>query len=288
MPWTHQLSLGFRLEYLRRARQPTPVFLPGESHGHTHLVGYSSWGSQSRTWLKWLSMHACTRIFVSELLMPQKPYSQHYQCIFLSGYWHVLGGWICQFRGRWGQTTQNKEALLHFGFRVRTVMWKVRVLNPCFAEWERSVFQILKSFHLYVKSEPWRSEIESDYFEPWCWEERLWPKESSHSAGNGKSLQFGSRGVGGRGRGEGELRREGARKGVISGVFLFLPLSSCLLVKGSMSGKEGQIVNTSQRSWGESVKRVWTPTPRSELERAPWVVPPGREEKGGGELLQGA
>ena len=46
----------------------------------------------------------------------------------------------------------------------------------------------------------------------------------------------------------GELRREGARKGVILGVFLFLPLSSCLLVKGSMSGKEGQIVNTSQRS----------------------------------------
>ena len=24
--------------------QPTPVFLPGESHGHSSLVGYSSWG----------------------------------------------------------------------------------------------------------------------------------------------------------------------------------------------------------------------------------------------------
>ena len=27
----------------RRAWQPTPVFLPGESHGHRSLVGYSPW-----------------------------------------------------------------------------------------------------------------------------------------------------------------------------------------------------------------------------------------------------
>ena len=28
----------------RRASQPTPVFLPGESHGQRSLVGYSLWG----------------------------------------------------------------------------------------------------------------------------------------------------------------------------------------------------------------------------------------------------
>ena len=28
----------------RRAWQPTPVFLPGESHGQGSLVGYSLWG----------------------------------------------------------------------------------------------------------------------------------------------------------------------------------------------------------------------------------------------------
>ena len=27
----------------RRTRQPTPVFLPGESHGQRSLVGYSPW-----------------------------------------------------------------------------------------------------------------------------------------------------------------------------------------------------------------------------------------------------
>ena len=28
----------------RRARQPNPVFLPGETHGQRSLVGYSPWG----------------------------------------------------------------------------------------------------------------------------------------------------------------------------------------------------------------------------------------------------
>ena len=32
--------------FWRRAWQPTPVFLPGESHGQRSLQGYSSWGRQ--------------------------------------------------------------------------------------------------------------------------------------------------------------------------------------------------------------------------------------------------
>ena len=35
----------------RRAWQPTPVFLPGESHGRRSLVGYSPRGHKSQTWL---------------------------------------------------------------------------------------------------------------------------------------------------------------------------------------------------------------------------------------------
>jgi len=30
--------------YWRREWQPTPVFLPGESHGQRSIVGYSPWG----------------------------------------------------------------------------------------------------------------------------------------------------------------------------------------------------------------------------------------------------
>ena len=36
-PWVGKISW-------RRAWQPTPVFLPGESHGQRSLVGYSPWG----------------------------------------------------------------------------------------------------------------------------------------------------------------------------------------------------------------------------------------------------
>jgi len=32
----------------RRAWQPTPVFLPGESHGQRSLVGYSPWDRRVR------------------------------------------------------------------------------------------------------------------------------------------------------------------------------------------------------------------------------------------------
>ena len=43
----------------RRAWQPTPVPLPGESHGQRSLAGYTVHEvAKSRTWLKRLSMHA--------------------------------------------------------------------------------------------------------------------------------------------------------------------------------------------------------------------------------------
>ena len=35
----------------RRKWQPTPVFLPGESHGQRTLAGYSLWGPKSWTQL---------------------------------------------------------------------------------------------------------------------------------------------------------------------------------------------------------------------------------------------
>ena len=41
---TGSISGLWRSSSWRRARQPTSVFLPGESHGHRSLVGYSPWG----------------------------------------------------------------------------------------------------------------------------------------------------------------------------------------------------------------------------------------------------
>ena len=45
MQKTQVRSLG-QEDPWRRKWQPTPVFLPGESHGERSLVGYSPWGSQ--------------------------------------------------------------------------------------------------------------------------------------------------------------------------------------------------------------------------------------------------
>ena len=38
-------SLGGKIPW-RKAWQPTPVFLPGESHGERSLLGYSPWGQK--------------------------------------------------------------------------------------------------------------------------------------------------------------------------------------------------------------------------------------------------
>ena len=41
---TEQQLIPGRVVMWRRKRQPTPVFLPGKSHGQRGLVGYSPWG----------------------------------------------------------------------------------------------------------------------------------------------------------------------------------------------------------------------------------------------------
>ena len=47
----HRCSPWVRKIPWRRKWQPTPVFLPGESHGQRSLVGYSPWITKSWTWL---------------------------------------------------------------------------------------------------------------------------------------------------------------------------------------------------------------------------------------------
>ena len=46
----------------RRKCQPTPVFLPGESHGQRNPVGYSPWGRKESDATERLRMHANKRL----------------------------------------------------------------------------------------------------------------------------------------------------------------------------------------------------------------------------------
>ena len=43
--------------YRRRQWQPTPVFLPGKSHGQRSLVGCSPWGCKESDTTEWLHFH---------------------------------------------------------------------------------------------------------------------------------------------------------------------------------------------------------------------------------------
>ena len=58
----HEFSPWIKKIPWRRQCQPTPVFLPGKSHGQRGLVGYRAWGHKSQTWLTLRSTHA-TRNF---------------------------------------------------------------------------------------------------------------------------------------------------------------------------------------------------------------------------------
>ena len=46
----------------RRKWQPTPVFLPGKSHGQRRLAGYSPWGCKELDMTEWLSSHSAYKL----------------------------------------------------------------------------------------------------------------------------------------------------------------------------------------------------------------------------------
>ena len=81
--WVRKISWG-------RTWQPTPVFLPEESHGQSHLVGYSSIGTQSRTRLKRLSMHTqCWVLHTGVLFHPDSDHVKHMSV--LSPFYRKMG-----------------------------------------------------------------------------------------------------------------------------------------------------------------------------------------------------
>ena len=72
-PWVRKIPW-------RRAREPTPAFLPGEPHGQRSLAGYSPWGRKewdttqhsndnTKVILR-VRQHACVCLFVNSILKP--------------------------------------------------------------------------------------------------------------------------------------------------------------------------------------------------------------------------
>ena len=62
-------SLGGKIPW-RRKWQPTPAFLPGESHGQKNLAGYSPWGLRrvrhdlaiQQQQIQWEELYTCPSI----------------------------------------------------------------------------------------------------------------------------------------------------------------------------------------------------------------------------------
>ena len=53
-------SIPGREDPYRKKRQPTPIFLPGKSHGQRSLVVYSAWGPKELNMTEQLSTHKHT------------------------------------------------------------------------------------------------------------------------------------------------------------------------------------------------------------------------------------
>ena len=66
----------------RRAWEPTPVFLSGESHGQRSLVGYSPWGCRESDMTEWLT-HALE-------LEPERALKIPYCCYNATVQQHIL------------------------------------------------------------------------------------------------------------------------------------------------------------------------------------------------------
>ena len=80
----------------RRKWQPTPVFLPGKSHGWWNLVGYSPWGHKELDMTERLHFtslygwpsHSCCRAFYPSSSLPKKVISSFYVVPVSTKYTH--------------------------------------------------------------------------------------------------------------------------------------------------------------------------------------------------------
>ena len=88
----------------RRAQEPIPVFLPGESHGERNLMGYSSWGHKEsdmteETWRACITVSGLHFTFADILL---------FLCLawFPELFWVFPSNPVCTF---WGLLGHNLE-----------------------------------------------------------------------------------------------------------------------------------------------------------------------------------
>ena len=89
----------------------TPVFLPGEFHGQSCLVGYSPWITNSWTWLSDLHFHFHTHIYVAGNGNPLQ-----YSCLKNSrdrGAWRATAMGLQRVRHDWVTSTRVHREIMY-------------------------------------------------------------------------------------------------------------------------------------------------------------------------------
>ena len=84
-----QFSLWVQKIPWKRAWQPTPVFLPGESQGQRSLVGYCPWGRKESDTTEQLSFLLCVRCELQACIVQYRAQRQH--CIMPINGIYMLG-----------------------------------------------------------------------------------------------------------------------------------------------------------------------------------------------------
>ena len=72
----------------RRGWLPTPVFLPGESHGWRSLVGYSPWGCKESDITEQLHFTSCIKL--GQYIHTFKGYNVKYRIYILNVYFYSI------------------------------------------------------------------------------------------------------------------------------------------------------------------------------------------------------
>ena len=68
----HSINNWYLYTHWRRQWHPTPVFLPGKSHGRRSLVDCSPWGHQESDTTEWLHFHFHFHVFICTWSSPPR------------------------------------------------------------------------------------------------------------------------------------------------------------------------------------------------------------------------
>ena len=115
------VSRSSKLLHRRRQWHPTPIFLPGKSHGQRSLVGCSPWGREESDTTEWLHFHfslSCTGEGNGNPL----------QCSGLQnprdgGAWWAAVYGVTQSRTRLRRLSSRSSKLLHFIVELYSTIW---------------------------------------------------------------------------------------------------------------------------------------------------------------------